>query len=241
MAESTFCSSCGAQLPEGAAFCGSCGQKVSNASECNASPCETAPTPAASDSFKNLMYVIWASIGISALSGLIGIFDVREYYSCGRFLYAIICFGPLVLTTWLACAIANRENWARVTFIILGILGVSLLLYGLLEPSDGQNDGNAFVAILDLASLVLDIYCAVMLFTKGIARQFHKSDNGKERACTFWGLLALCFVLCRSGDIDWSFVKPFIKFGVPIVLLAIFALSKKIGKFFGKDSDQGQE
>jgi len=187
MAESNVCSSCGAQLPEGVAFCGGCGAKVETASK--------AEVLAEANPLKKLLYVIWASIGISALSSLIGAFDVREYYSCGQLGSAVLGLGSLALSAWLAFEIAKRKNWARVTFMILGLLNAFMYLpwWGL-----DQGGGSRFIALLDVVSCALDIYCVVMLFTKKVSNVFQASDNGKKLAWTFWGVslsfLVLLFV-----------------------------------------------
>lgn len=118
MAESNVCSSCGAQLPEGVAFCGNCGAKVANEIVCEVAS-ETNP-------LKKLMYVIWASIGIGAISSLVGIFDVREYYGCGQFWSAVSGVIEIVLSAWLALEIGRRKNWSRVTFIIFNLLAVTM-------------------------------------------------------------------------------------------------------------------
>ena len=184
MAESNVCSSCGAQLPEGVAFCGGCGAKVETASK--------SEVPAEANPLKKLLYVIWASIGISALSSLIGVFDVREYYGCGQFWSAVLGLGSLALSAWLAFEIAKRKNWARVTFMILGLLNAFMyLLWWSLE----QGGGNQFVALLDVASIALDIYCIVMLFTKKVSDVFQKADNGKKLAWAFWGVTIGFFAL----------------------------------------------
>lgn len=189
MAESNVCSSCGAQLPEDAAFCGNCGAKAANETACEVSS-ETNP-------LKKLLYVIWTSIGIGALSSLIGIFDVREYYGCGQFWSAVSGVIEIVLSAWLALEIGRRKNWARVTFTIFNLLAVTMYLY---EIAFAPRGGNALVLLLNLTGVSLTVYCIVMLFTKKVSGVFLSSKNGRKLACAFWGAFLGFFVLsCICG------------------------------------------
>lgn len=195
MAESNVCSSCGASLPSGAAFCGGCGARVEAAGK--------SEVPAEANPLKKLLYVIWASIGIGALSSLIGVFDVREYYLAGQFLFIVLSLPSIAFSVWLAFGIAKRKNWARVTFIIYSLLYAFLFSLVML----GGEGGNAFVSILNMAEVALTVYCVVMLFTKKVSGLFLKSGNGKKLAWTFWGVFfgylvfsVVCSVIHASSD-----------------------------------------
>ena len=197
MAESNVCSSCGAQLPTGAAFCGGCGAKVEAAGK--------SEVPAEANPLKKFLYVIWASIGISALSSLIGVFDVGEYYLEGQFLFIVLSLSGIAFPVWLAFGIAKRKNWARVTFIIYGLSYA--FLYSLVMVMLGGGGGNAFVSLLSMAEVALTVYCVVMLFTKKVSGLFLKSGNGKKLAWTFWGVFfgylvfsVVCSVIHASSD-----------------------------------------
>lgn len=200
---SKFCNKCGASLLPGAKFCGECGiivesecgnVKVDEATEADNIPVEKLPAR-----FETLMKAIWMAIGLNALSLVISLFDVRQYYSLGRFGVFLLCGGGVALSIWLALAIVQRKNWARVTFII-GVLAGCMLQYKFFS-----GDGNGYCIFLDCIALAIDLFCVVLLLTNKISRCFIKVNDGVKRAVIFWGVLVAQLVLSCGYGLYYEF------------------------------------
>lgn len=181
-----FCGSCGAPLPPNADFCSACGTKV--LVEVVDEEPQSVGNPR---HLRSLMFFIWLAIGVNLLVAIAGLFDVREYYSLGRFGGFLIAAGDFALSIWLAFCIAEGRNWARVTFVILAILSC---LTGAIGTS-----GNKYVYYTALIPVVVNLVCAgIMCFEKSVSKCFRKDRKGMKHACAYWGV-GIGFILFLGG------------------------------------------
>ena len=169
-----FCWKCGAEVPPDSAFCPGCGQDLRTADRAATEAKETNQSEGITDSsqkkwssagkFQRMIYLLWVSVAIGALSTLAGCFDVREHYQLGQAGNFIFGFGFLAIQAWLIRALMRRKSWARKALIVLTGLSVMLTFFG--------GSDMTLAAILDLASLAIVGYCVYLCFTKEFVRAF---------------------------------------------------------------------
>lgn len=200
MSEQSLCNKCGAVLLPEAKFCGKCGAMVQSESPCaSAAVVKTEEGAAEKEDdintkklparFETLMKAIWIAIGLGALSSIIGLIDVQEYYWSGRFGYFLYSGGEVALSIWLAVAIVHRQNWARVTFIVLTLFAC------VMQYKFFSTDGNGFCVFLGVAALAIDLFCVLLLLTSKISRCFIPLKDGVRRAKMFLGVFVVWLVI----------------------------------------------
>ena len=223
--ESRFCGQCGTKIPATASFCPHCGSKNTLAGkdktgEAKADSVSSVVEPVAETSspdhgkFRRLLSLIRVSLILSALSGIVSCIDIREAYPWGRVGTFVISAAFWGLEIWLYFEVMHLKSWARKSFIVLTSLGVVGFLLGM---QTGGND-NLVVNGLDVAGLLIDLYCVYLLFTKDVVAVFKPdSELTDARAVTnmihcigYWlasGLLFLVFIvwgLVHEGTDDWE-------------------------------------
>ena len=117
---------------------------------------------------QKLIVFLWSGIVLDAISCIIGLFDVREYYALGRVTTFVFKLLFLLIDTWLVIAISRRKSWARKLNIILGLLGLVFIVWNFNEfLSD-----NSLIALIDLLSLGISAFCVIMCFSKEVRDEF---------------------------------------------------------------------
>ena len=164
--------------------------------------------------FQKLLNLIRVSLILSALSGIVSCIDIREAYILGRTGTFVISAAFLGLGIWLYLGIMHLKSWARKTFIVYTFLIAALFLFGIQE---GGNE-NLIVTGLDVAGILIDLYCVYLLFTKEIVAVFKPdAELNNVRAIVhlahcigYWlafGLIilvGLVWVLVHDGTEDWE-------------------------------------
>lgn len=137
---------------------------------------------------KSLTFFIFLAIGTCFLAALIGFFDVRVYYTFGRFGLFLIATGSLALNVWLALRISEGMNWARVTFVVISVLSCFAVASGSLE--------NEYAYYATLIAAVLNLICAGGMFLlRSVSACFRETRNGIKCAiiylCSHIGFVAV--------------------------------------------------
>ena len=111
--------------------------------------------------------VIWGSI-------VLGIVGLIVKWATGQFptapavlivLVASVTMGPLV---WLNIKMAARRNWARMTYIVLGIIGIPFVIFG----SHQVVHENMFGKALFVVQWVLAFTACALLLSPSASRWF---------------------------------------------------------------------
>lgn len=223
--ESRFCGHCGTKIPATASFCPHCGSKnvlagKDKTAEAKADSVSSVVEPVAATSspnpgkFQKLLNLIKVSLILSALSGIVSCIDIREAYIWGRggsFVLGTAFWG---IEVWLYVAVMHLKSWARKTFIVYTLLVMVLFLFGM---HAGGND-NLVVTGLNVAGLLINLYCVYLLFTKEFVAVFKPdSELTDARAVTnmihcigYWlafGLIilvSLVWAFLHDGTDDWA-------------------------------------
>lgn len=223
--ETRFCGHCGAKISVTASFCPKCGSKnahVGNGKMIDAKSVAVSsgvePVAETKDvkpgKFQKLLNFMKLFLGLSAISTIISCIDIRESYtlgSVGSFVTGAAFWGVEI---WLYVAVMNLKSWARKSFIVYTLLGTVLFLFGI---QVGGND-NLVVTGLDVARLLITLYCVYLLFTKELVAVFKPdSELTDARAVAnmihcigYWlafGLIILVdlvWALLHDGTDDWA-------------------------------------
>ena len=235
-----FCSQCGNSLPPNAAFCPICGQNIvmvgepakhikesrlpesdqqeeSNSTnersieEDKSAAERPSRTHGAPRLMKTLVYLLWCGVGITVLQLLVGVSDIRECYATGRVGWFIFIGSAVALEAWLAFAVSQRKNWARLSCVVLPI-------YDYMAGSIASGDFALFstgeirvVAFLDNIVTVVQILCVILCLTKPVRVACKTSSdhdsNAKWHCILFWvanvfwwfGIFALGFYRGATG------------------------------------------
>jgi len=223
--ESRFCGHCGTKIPATASFCPHCGSKNALAgkdktAEAKADSVSSVVEPVAETSspnpgkFQKLLNLIKVSLILSALSGIVSCIDIKEAYTLGRAGTFVISAAFLGLGIWLYLEVMHLKSWARKTFIVYTFLVAALFLFGV----QAGGNGNLVVTGLDVAGLLINLYCVYLLFTKDVAAVFKPdSELTDARAVTnmincigYWlafGLIilvGLVWAFLHDGTDDWE-------------------------------------
>ena len=172
--ETRFCGHCGTKISATVSFCPACGKDLRTKEverfEAKVADFSNGVNHTIKEQWLNsgplqkMLSLLWLSVIISALSVLIGCFDVREYYSLGRGGYFIIRSSSLAIQSWLIKELTNRKSWARKAFIVLTVLSVVVQVLGGITMS--------FVSFLNIASLIIEGYCLCLCFSKEVTSAF---------------------------------------------------------------------
>ena len=208
-----FCWKCGAEIPPDSVFCPACGQDLRTKEDRNADvsgadsfagnkhPFEG--QLANTGKFHKMIFLLWMSVVILALSILFGVFDVREYYSLGKVGYFLFSASCLAIDVWLIRALMHRKSWARKAFIALTSISVICTLV------DGFN--LSFAVFLDWVSLLIGVYCVYLCFSREVANVFDSDarSQGANAIVNRIDCIAFIIVLLMSVALGgvWSYVR----------------------------------
>ena len=170
-----FCRECGAEIPENASYCPGCGMDVLTEEEENFNVKVANNDERTFDNhwhnsgkFQKLIVLLWVGFIVDLVSTVVGCFDVREYYSVGRF--GALTVGLLFIgwCLWHIVAMMHRKSWSRKSFIVLQIL----ITVAYFIDVSSNFDRNMIVACLTILSLVLGFYCLFLCFGKEVVKAF---------------------------------------------------------------------
>lgn len=147
-----------------------------------------------------LMYLVWAVIGVNVIETL---FCHDMGFGSGA--SGVVLTG---LSIWLAVAIGNNKNWARVTWIVSSFLfGFFSVVFLIANSKDLLHaDSSLGVVYLALLSLYVGgaIVVACVLLNKDVKTQFVKDSKGVVYAWTYWIVLVIClgWSIAREEDME---------------------------------------
>lgn len=119
------------------------------------------------------MKLLWLEIAIGAISSLIGLLDVREYYANGRMAFFLVSLFGVIVDVWLVMAISRRKSWARKTYLVLTILGLtSTVLTVCFSNYTFLVSDNFLICLADFASDAISAYCVYLFFVPDIKAEF---------------------------------------------------------------------
>lgn len=228
--EMRFCGHCGAKISPTASFCPRCGRNVLakedwsvgakiDTEKAKADVASSGGEPVAevnvSDlgKFQKLLYFLGLSLLLSVISLIVGCIDVKEYYFVGTGGAFVLGVAFLGIDIWLYAAVMQRKSWARKSFIVFTLLCAVGFVLGI----QSSVDGNLIVAVLNVAELLITLYCMYLCFTKEVVAVFKPdSELNDARAVVntlhcfgYWFACGLVFVVsivwvrCYDGTDAW--------------------------------------
>jgi hypothetical protein len=109
---------------------------------------------------RRAVLLLWISFGVGILGGLSHAGPEEPWTIMLGFMAA---FGSIL--AWLIVQIARRRNWARITYLILAVLG-DVDSVSSWQSSRSLYHVHPSVLVLDVAGLVLEAIGLCLLFTK---------------------------------------------------------------------------
>ena len=213
-----FCASCGTQMALEARFCPNCGREVNaeqppqqEAQPTQEPTSQPAAAPVVRSPFDKLLLGVKVAIGLACVSALVSLGYPIDYYDLGRSGTFIVNLFMLGLFVWLYKALASKESWTRLSFIVYAalIVGLSALSFSSSElTAAGFFDG--------LASLAL-AYCVFLCFSPEVKSLFPPvvqpdetmRSRARQRCQFFWGafvaMIITAFVIASNheGSQEW--------------------------------------
>ena len=120
---------------------------------------ETSPTPQKPKPVAVAVTLLWVSYVMGLARGLM---DFSALTAVASFAYVVfVMFFTFVLIAYLIYRIAAGENWARIAFLVMLILGLIPTLPQLIK----EWSTAPFAAILSALQLAIQTYALFLLFT----------------------------------------------------------------------------
>ncbi len=120
--------------------------------------------------------LLYVTLGIGVLRSIMETSRLAQGTSVGFVLF--IGFAVLGVMWFFIYMIGKGRNWARVTFLVLFILGVPLAVLPLLQSLAA----NPFSGLLGIAQTVILIVALVFLFQKPSSNWFRRMKGPKQLA-----------------------------------------------------------
>ena len=148
--------------------------------------------------FQRLRRLIVLTLGLSAISTIIGCIDIRECYHCGKVGYFLFEVASLGIQIWLYVAVTQLKSWARKSLIVYNLAGAIVFVLGI-----GSGFENLFVFMLSVTVCLIDLYCVYLCFQKEVVAIFKPdSELNDARAVVntmhcfgFWSVGVLLIVV----------------------------------------------
>lgn len=125
-----------------------------------------------------LMFLIWAVIG----ADVIGTLFLRDIGLNN----GVLDFVDIGLKVWLAVAIGNNKNWARVTWIASSFLDGLIIVILLMNNAKNMSQADFLACFLPILCLGGSIIVACILLNRAVKKQFVKDAKGVAYACAYW-------------------------------------------------------
>lgn len=122
------------------------------------------------------LYLLWIAlfVGIIAsafnFSSSLEIANAPPGFGLGVVIF-ILCFGFL-LSAFFIWKIGQGRNWARITYLVLFILGIPVVIYTLLTIKV-----STFLIIMQIAHTIVSLVALVFLFQKQSSDWFKSTKN----------------------------------------------------------------
>ncbi|PJE81059.1 hypothetical protein COU58_04535 [Candidatus Pacearchaeota archaeon CG10_big_fil_rev_8_21_14_0_10_32_42] len=118
------------------------------------------------DKVSTAVTLLWIVIAVGVISSIFNFSSLLEIYNAsglglGGLIFTL--YFSLLFLVFLIWKIGQGKNWARITYLVLFILGVPFTIYGYLTPTI---EVSAFLIILRIAVMIVQIVALVFLFQK---------------------------------------------------------------------------
>ena len=114
--------------------------------------------------------LLWVSLAVGLVRILL---DFAHLSALGKAAFTgFVLVFTLALMAWLIYKISAGKNWARITYLVLFLLGFLPTLPVMLT----EFSRSPLVAILTVVQVGLQVYALFLLFTKPVGAWFRKVD-----------------------------------------------------------------
>jgi len=116
------------------------------------------------DKVSTAITLLWVMIAVGVISSIFNFsnsLEIANASGLGLWWLIFTLYFSLLFLAFLIWKIGQGKNWARITYLVLFILGVPMTIYGYLTSAI-----NTFTIILGLAGMIVHVVVLVFLFQK---------------------------------------------------------------------------